>query len=91
MLECSDGSLYTGWTVDPVKRFRAHQTGRGAKYTRARLPVRMVGLARCSSQQEARRLEPQLKKLSRQDKLLWTKENPPAQFPELSASMRSIE
>jgi len=76
MLECCDGSLYTGWTVDPVKRLQSHQAGRGSKYTRARLPVRMVGLLECASNREARQLEPQLKKLSRQAKLAWVAMHP---------------
>ena len=42
MLECGDGSLYTGWTNDLARRLAAHQSGRGAKYTRGRAPVRLV-------------------------------------------------
>ena len=42
ILECRDGTLYTGWTTDPEARLRAHNEGRGAKYTRARRPVRLV-------------------------------------------------
>ena len=39
ILRCSDGSLYTGWTNDLEKRVRAHNEGRGAKYTKSRRPV----------------------------------------------------
>ena len=39
MLRCKDGSLYTGWTNDFEKRLAAHQSGKGAKYTRSHLPV----------------------------------------------------
>jgi putative endonuclease len=42
MLECADGSFYTGWTTDPVRRTKAHNAGRGARYTRSRRPVRLV-------------------------------------------------
>jgi putative endonuclease len=42
MIECVNGSYYTGWTNDPVRRMNAHLSGRGAKYTRAHPPVRMV-------------------------------------------------
>ena len=42
ILECIDGSFYTGWTNDIVKRFAAHQEGKGAKYTKSHYPMRMV-------------------------------------------------
>lgn len=42
IVECSDGSYYTGWTTDPIRRTRIHNAGRGAKYTRSRRPVRLV-------------------------------------------------
>ena len=42
LLECADGTLYCGWTTDPVMRLAVHNAGRGAKYTRSRLPVRLV-------------------------------------------------
>ena len=42
ILRCGDGTLYTGCTNDLVRRLRAHQSGRGAKYTRSRLPVELV-------------------------------------------------
>ena len=42
LLRCGDGSLYTGCTNDLARRLRAHQSGRGAKYTRSRLPVELV-------------------------------------------------
>ena len=42
MLECRDGSLYVGWTDDLEKRIRTHQAGRGGKYTRSCLPVRLA-------------------------------------------------
>ena len=42
ILSCADGTLYTGYTVDLARRVAAHNAGRGAKYTRGRLPVRLV-------------------------------------------------
>ena len=42
ILRCGDGSLYTGCTNDLPRRLRAHQSGRGAKYTRSRLPVELI-------------------------------------------------
>ena len=42
ILECVDGSYYTGWTMDPQRREKQHNRGRGARYTRTRLPVHIV-------------------------------------------------
>ena len=42
LLRCADGTLYCGWTTDPEARLKAHNSGRGAKYTRSRLPVKLV-------------------------------------------------
>jgi putative endonuclease len=42
ILECSDGSYYTGWTTDPQRRLRQHNRGIGARYTRSHGPVRLV-------------------------------------------------
>ena len=42
ILECADGSFYTGWTTDPVRRERQHNRGAGARYTRTHRPVRLV-------------------------------------------------
>jgi putative endonuclease len=42
MLECADGTFYTGWTTDPERRVKQHNAGNGARYTRSRLPVRLV-------------------------------------------------
>ena len=70
MLRCGDGSLYTGWTTDPEKRLRCHQSGKGAKYTRSRLPLELAYLERCGDESGARKRECQLKQLSRRQKLL---------------------
>ena len=47
LLRCADGTLYTGYTDDPVRRTKVHNAGKGAKYTRARLPVELVYRRRC--------------------------------------------
>ncbi len=69
MLECADGTFYTGWSKDIEQRLIAHNLGKGAKYTRTRLPVRLFALWNFASQSEAMKFEYQLKKLSRAQKL----------------------
>ena len=61
LLECADGTLYTGITLDPQRRLREHNTGRGARYTRTRGPVRLLGSVAVSGRGEAIRLETQVK------------------------------
>lgn len=68
ILACADGTLYTGWTVDPAARLDAHNAGKGAKYTRARLPVRLLHAWEFDSQTEAMRFERTVKALSRKGK-----------------------
>lgn len=69
ILLCGDGSLYTGWTNDPEKRFRDHQAGRGGKYTRSHLPVTPVYWEELPTRQAAMRREAEIKSLSRPEKL----------------------
>jgi putative endonuclease len=69
MLCCRDGSLYTGWTTDLAKRLHAHNTGKGARYTRSRLPVELLASWTFDTQTEAMRFEHQVKRLSRTQKL----------------------
>ena len=69
ILLCADGTLYTGSTNDVEKRLRAHQSGRGAKYTRSRLPVRLVYQEAVPDKSAALRREAAIKKLSRAQKL----------------------
>lgn len=68
LVECSDGTLYAGWTTDLTKRVASHNRGQGARYTRGRLPVRLIYWEECVSRSEALRREVQIKKLGRQDK-----------------------
>jgi putative endonuclease len=65
LLECIDGSLYTGITNDLEKRLASHNAGFGAKYTRGRRPVTLLEFKIVASQSEALRLEHQVKKLHR--------------------------
>ena len=69
LAECSDGSLYAGTCVDVKAREATHNAGKGAKYTRSRLPVRFVYSQRCKDLSAARRREAALKKLERTEKL----------------------
>lgn len=68
MLRCGDGSLYTGWTNDFVKRLAAHQSGKGAKYTRSHLPVEPVYLEYLPDKIAATRREAAIKKLRPEQK-----------------------
>lgn len=68
ILRCADGSLYTGIAVDLEKRFAVHQRGRGAKYTRGRLPVKLVYQEHSGSKGEALRREAQIKKFTKRQK-----------------------
>ena len=63
MLRCKGGSLYTGWTNDFEKRLAAHQSGKGAKYTRSHLPVEPVYLEYLPDKIAATRREAEIKKL----------------------------
>ena len=69
ILECGDKSLYTGWTNDLVKRIPCHKAGKGGKYTRAHLPVRLVYFEEHDTKEEAMRREYAIKQLSKVDKL----------------------
>ena len=69
MVECSDGSLYTGWTNDLGGRVRAHNDGRGAKYTKSRRPVKLVYHETFATKQEAMRREYEIKHYTRTEKL----------------------
>ena len=64
LLRCSDGTLYCGWTTDLDKRLQAHNSGKGAKYTRSRLPVELVYYERWEDRHEALSREWQGQRLS---------------------------
>jgi uncharacterized protein (TIGR02453 family) len=65
---CGDGTLYTGITTDPARREAAHNSGRGASYTRSRLPVRLVHLEPAADRGAALRRELAIKRLPRREK-----------------------
>lgn len=69
ILECSDGSLYTGITTDVNRRLLEHNSGKGAKYTRSRLPVKIRAVFESQSRSEALKEEYRIKQLSREEKL----------------------
>ena len=69
LLRCRDGTLYTGCTDDVGRRLAAHQSGRGAKYTRSRLPVVLVYQESCGDRSAALRRERAVKRLTRAQKL----------------------
>ncbi len=69
IVECSDGSLYTGWTNDLDRRVKAHNNKKGAKYTKSRTPVTLVYHETFDTKQEAQKREYAIKQLSRQQKI----------------------
>lgn len=69
ILECKDGTLYTGWTVNIEKRLASHNRGSGSKYTRSRFPVILRYVEKCPTKSEALKKEYYIKQLSREDKL----------------------
>ena len=69
LLRCGDGSLYTGYTDDVERRLAVHQSGKGAKYTRSRLPVELAYYEALPDKSAALRREAAIKKMTRQEKL----------------------
>ncbi|MDL2310695.1 GIY-YIG nuclease family protein [Peptostreptococcaceae bacterium OttesenSCG-928-C18] len=69
ILECKDGSFYTGWTNDIEKRVIAHNEGKGAKYTRGRTPVKLLYFEEYENKIDAMKREYQIKKLSKDKKI----------------------
>ena len=68
IVRCSDGSLYTGWTNDLEKRIKAHNEGKGAKYTKSRRPVELVYYEAFEKKEEAMSREWAIKHMSREEK-----------------------
>ena len=69
ILECCDKTLYTGYTVDIKRRFSEHNMAKGAKYTRGRLPVKLVYLEKHSSVSSALKRELEIKRKSKKQKM----------------------
>ena len=70
ILKCADGTYYTGWTTDPARRLAVHNSGKGAKYTRSRLPVYLVYIESFETKSDALKRECEIKKMSRAEKEL---------------------
>lgn len=76
VVQCADGTLYTGYTTDVDRRIKTHNRGKGAKYTRNRLPVNLLYQEEFPSKREAMSAEALFKKrLTRQEKLDYIKEH----------------
>ncbi len=69
ILRCGDGSLYTGATVDLVRRLEVHSSGKGAKYTRSHLPVELAYQEQTEDWPSALRREAVIKRMSKAQKL----------------------
>ena len=70
IVQCADGTLYTGWTTDVIRRLKEHNEGKvGAKYTRAKRPVNLVYYEGYETKEEAMRREYAIKQLTRKEKL----------------------
>lgn len=69
ILQCEDGTYYTGWTNDLKKRFQAHMQGKGAKYTKSHRPVKVAYYEVFDTPQEAMSREWHIKKLNREEKI----------------------
>lgn len=68
IVECKDGTFYTGWTTCLERRVEEHNSGKGAKYTRGRGPVKMIYHEEFETKEEAMRREYAIKRLSRKEK-----------------------
>ncbi|MBQ8802769.1 MAG: GIY-YIG nuclease family protein [Tyzzerella sp.] len=68
ILECKDGTFYTGWTNDLEKRLKNHNDGKGAKYTKARLPVSLVYYEEFQTKEDAMSREYAIKHMTRKEK-----------------------
>jgi putative endonuclease len=68
IVECADGTYYTGWAIDPENRVAVHNKGRGARYTRMRLPVKLVYIEEQPDRTTAMKREIAIKRLSRERK-----------------------
>ena len=68
MVRCRDNSLYTGYTDDPERRLAVHNAGKGAKYTKSRLPVTLVYREACPDKSTALKREYALKRLKKAEK-----------------------
>lgn len=70
IVECKDGTLYTGWTNNLKKRIEMHSNGKGAKYTRGRGPVKLVHYEEFEEKTDALKREYEIKQMTRDKKIL---------------------
>ncbi|WP_049530655.1 GIY-YIG nuclease family protein [Streptococcus pseudopneumoniae] len=75
VVECCDGTYYTGYTTDVKKRIAVHNSGKGAKYTRARLPVKLIYVEGFDSKEEAMSAEALFKRKTRLHKVSYLNDN----------------
>ena len=75
IVKCADSTLYTGWTNDLDKRIKAHNSGKGAKYTKTRRPVKLVYYEEHETKNEAMSREYAIKHLTRKEKEILIKGN----------------
>ena len=75
ILRCADGTLYTGYTIDLERRIQQHQSGRGARYTRTRIPVELVYSKSFRTRRAAMQREVEIKRYSRPRKMKLVQEN----------------
>ncbi len=69
ILKCRDNTLYTGWTTDLDNRLKVHNEGKGAKYTRGRIPCELLYFEEFENKSDALKREAQIKKLTKDKKL----------------------
>ena len=69
ILKCGDGTLYCGYTNNVEKRIEAHRSGKGAKYTKGRLPLELVHTETFAEKGDALRREAEIKKMPKKEKL----------------------
>jgi putative endonuclease len=69
IVECADGTLYTGWTTDPERRVTMHNKGQGARYTKMRGPVKLVYVEEQPNRTIAMKRERAIKKMTRSEKI----------------------
>ena len=75
IVECADGTYYTGWTVNPEKRLAVHNKGKGARYTRTRCPVKLVYVEELPDRKTAMKREVAIKRMERERKKRLIKES----------------
>lgn len=68
IVECADGTYYTGWAIDPERRVAVHNMGRGARYTRTRLPVKLVYIEEQIDRKTAMKRERAIKRMTHEGK-----------------------